>query len=225
MIDRGKIRKYLLYAAGEIILIVIGILLALQINNLNEARKTEQRANDALSLLRTDLTREIAEFERYRQQKNDRDIPYLRDIYNKNWDSMAMDSLALIGTGYFNFQPISSAYQGLKSSGNLMIIDNEELRDAIVFYFERQHVHLTDWSTWHKNFVTNTLEPYMFNELYISPDELVADIDHLKQKLGERRLNSLISTQIGSLSRLDKEIQDSTILAEAIIQMIEEELS
>ncbi len=39
LLSEGKTGKYLKYAIGEIILIVIGILIALQINNWNEARK------------------------------------------------------------------------------------------------------------------------------------------------------------------------------------------
>lgn len=39
----GKFSKYLIYAIGEIVLVVIGILIALQINNWNENRKTELR--------------------------------------------------------------------------------------------------------------------------------------------------------------------------------------
>ncbi|MBK7873993.1 MAG: hypothetical protein IPJ74_26755 [Saprospiraceae bacterium] len=39
LLDSGSLRKYLVYAVGEIILVVIGILIALQINNWNEGRK------------------------------------------------------------------------------------------------------------------------------------------------------------------------------------------
>ena len=39
---KNKLNKYLLYAVGEIILVVIGILIALQINNRNELRKDRQ---------------------------------------------------------------------------------------------------------------------------------------------------------------------------------------
>ncbi len=42
MIKENKVSKYLLYAIGEIVLVVIGILIALSINNKNEARKVKQ---------------------------------------------------------------------------------------------------------------------------------------------------------------------------------------
>mgnify|MGYP001591841413 CR=1 FL=1 len=41
LLSENKFSKYLLYAIGEIILVVIGILIALQINNWNEKRKND----------------------------------------------------------------------------------------------------------------------------------------------------------------------------------------
>ncbi|MDR9416708.1 MAG: DUF6090 family protein, partial [Gracilimonas sp.] len=42
LIEEDNIRTYLLYAIGEILLVVIGILIALQVNNWNETRKNKQ---------------------------------------------------------------------------------------------------------------------------------------------------------------------------------------
>jgi hypothetical protein len=63
LIDSGSARKYLLYAIGEIALVVIGILIALQINNWNEARKTRSQLNDHLENLVIDLKEDIAEYD------------------------------------------------------------------------------------------------------------------------------------------------------------------
>ena len=45
MLTENKFSKYLLYAIGEIFLVVIGILIALQVNNQNENRKSKSQAN------------------------------------------------------------------------------------------------------------------------------------------------------------------------------------
>ncbi len=55
LLVENRFGKYLVYALGEIILVVIGILIALQINNWNENRKTEDRVNSSLMELRNDL--------------------------------------------------------------------------------------------------------------------------------------------------------------------------
>ncbi|WP_139195575.1 DUF6090 family protein [Aquimarina amphilecti] len=54
MKDKG-IRKYLLYAIGEIILVVIGILIAVSINNANEIRKTKNNLKNILTTYKEDL--------------------------------------------------------------------------------------------------------------------------------------------------------------------------
>lgn len=59
MIDKNKFSKYTLYALGEIILVVIGILIALQINNWNENRKQRIIEKESLIILRKELKNNI----------------------------------------------------------------------------------------------------------------------------------------------------------------------
>ncbi|MFN1835232.1 DUF6090 family protein [Balneola sp. MJW-20] len=55
LIASGSATKYLLYATGEILLVVIGILIALQVNNWNEQRKQNELTNAYLVQLRNEL--------------------------------------------------------------------------------------------------------------------------------------------------------------------------
>ncbi|NBC05343.1 MAG: hypothetical protein GVY20_16790 [Bacteroidetes bacterium] len=55
LMEQNKVRTYLLYAIGEILLVVIGILIALQVNNWNEDRKDQQLTVQYLMSLREDL--------------------------------------------------------------------------------------------------------------------------------------------------------------------------
>jgi hypothetical protein len=54
-IAENKFSKYLLYAIGEIVLVVVGILIALQVNNLNEKRKMEAKVSENLHSLAQEL--------------------------------------------------------------------------------------------------------------------------------------------------------------------------
>jgi len=63
LIDFGSTRKYLLYAIGEIALVVIGILIALQINNWNEWRKEREVESIMMQTLRDELTLSKKSFE------------------------------------------------------------------------------------------------------------------------------------------------------------------
>ena len=68
MISEGKTVNYLKYAIGEIVLVIIGILIALQINNANELRKTEKKIVAILKEIQNDLVLDI--------QKSDELIAY-----------------------------------------------------------------------------------------------------------------------------------------------------
>ena len=59
LITDGKLSKYLVYAFGEIILVVIGILIALSINNWNERNKNEIYVETLLSTIESNLIKEI----------------------------------------------------------------------------------------------------------------------------------------------------------------------
>jgi hypothetical protein len=55
LINTGATRKYLLYAVGEILLVMIGILLALQVNNWNEEKKERKVEYNILLQMISDL--------------------------------------------------------------------------------------------------------------------------------------------------------------------------
>ena len=61
--EQNNVRKYFLYALGEIALVMIGILLALQVNNWNEERKKMDLAESYLTALEEDLILDIENFE------------------------------------------------------------------------------------------------------------------------------------------------------------------
>lgn len=63
LLSESKFSKYLLYAIGEIALVMIGILLALQVNNWNEERKKADLAESYLTALKEDLILDIENFE------------------------------------------------------------------------------------------------------------------------------------------------------------------
>lgn len=55
LLSQNQISRYLVYAIGEIILVIVGILIALQVNNLNETRKSKIELNKTIDNLEEDL--------------------------------------------------------------------------------------------------------------------------------------------------------------------------
>lgn len=64
-IKSNKIKKYFFYALGEIVLVVIGILIALQLNNWNIAKQEKAELNSILETVKIDLEDDIAEAENF----------------------------------------------------------------------------------------------------------------------------------------------------------------
>src|SRR5210317_1967479 len=76
LLSEGKTGKYLKYAIGEIILVVVGILIALSINNWNEERKQNELETVYLKRLHNELKKDIVTFsnEIQRLEKNNEKI-------------------------------------------------------------------------------------------------------------------------------------------------------
>ncbi len=142
LIMPDNVRKYLLYALGEIMLVMIGILIALQVNNWNESRKEHQRELQYLDRLADNIHTDLEVFEynvQFYKQVQEAGILALSYAEGKdvtgysNWDILI---------SFFNASQIwpmtieSSTYEELKSSGELSLINNVLLRDRMAFYYE-----------------------------------------------------------------------------------------
>ncbi|MFT5217432.1 MAG: hypothetical protein ACJA1H_001278 [Glaciecola sp.] len=146
LMDKNKTGKYLKYAIGEIILVIMGILIALTINNWNQDRLTENLEYQYYSRLLDDVREEkfileatinyskqvslhakkaIAVFENS-SNGNTNPIENLIDMYQA---SQLADSYSA-----------SSTYKELISSGQINLIQNNSLKTALIRYYE------SDWS-------------------------------------------------------------------------------
>ena len=70
LLTENKFSKYLIYAVGEIVLVMIGILLALQVNNWNENRKEIERQKKLYANLKIDFQSRLNELEDFYIAKN-----------------------------------------------------------------------------------------------------------------------------------------------------------
>lgn len=139
LISEGKMGKYLKYAIGEIFLVVIGILIALQINTWNDNRiKNNQVKSYAIKLI-SDLKQDIEEVKFIKWQAK---AAYLRlDSllnYTRNLSIDECKNLDLyVLTNNARYRPYRwnrSSYEELKSTGILSYFDNDSLVNLLVKY-------------------------------------------------------------------------------------------
>ena len=70
LMEKNKTGKYLKYAIGEIVLVVIGILIALQVNNWNEHQKIITNEQEVLKSLEKEITKNIEQLEKSKNSNN-----------------------------------------------------------------------------------------------------------------------------------------------------------
>jgi len=112
LISEGKTVKYIKYAIGEIILVMIGILLALQVNNWNEARKQHIEEMALLRTMRTDFEikhKQLLKEYGYNQKLHDISSQFIMSQLNHQKDTFAIEEVLYFGD-YF---PISTHINSL----------------------------------------------------------------------------------------------------------------
>jgi hypothetical protein len=141
---RKRLPKYLLYATGEIILVVIGILIALSINTWNENRKSVNVQNSILREIENGLDKDVVDMNHNinGHQQGLQASAYFNKIINNrpvDMDSVAYQYTKLL-RGFASLQNTSS-YESLKSRG-LEIIQNDSLRLQIISLYEEDYATL-----------------------------------------------------------------------------------
>ena len=133
--DENQILKYSRYAIGEIVLVVIGILIALQINNWNEDQKSRKKELTYLENIRADLLMNIDELNTFIDSRNSciASCDVLLDFYNENkeLDLQDFNSNALNVMIWFPFIQHDNTYQELLNSGNLAMISNKDIKTGL----------------------------------------------------------------------------------------------
>jgi len=143
--SENKTGKYFKYAIGEIILVVIGILIALQINNWNEQRKEREQSVFYHEQLINDLEMTIASLEADIKwaKKVKTEINKATTILNRgiaNDSTLKILDFALANYFRLNRQlPEITSYEEMKSSGQLNLIYNTSLRKDIADYLRKHN--------------------------------------------------------------------------------------
>lgn len=146
LIENNKPFKYLRYAIGEIFLVVIGILIALQVNNWNENRITENIKNQALSNLKEDILYDIRFFRNLDSTYRVWDIQ--ASIMESRLRERSMDRINTmdefqIGRGSMNHLSVrTTSFDEMMNTGLLYKVKNPQISEAINEYYEFAKVEI-----------------------------------------------------------------------------------
>ena len=143
MLTENKFSKYLLYAIGEIVLVVIGILIALQLNNLNENKKNDVFEKEILSQVQENLKSDKLVLKQI-ELNFMKAIASSKKILNAEESQKTEDSIKIwLGDiiQFDRFQPLPNAYEVLKSNG-LDRISNKQLRFLLGKYYDDESLRI-----------------------------------------------------------------------------------
>ncbi len=145
---KNKTGKYLKYAIGEIILVVIGILIALSINNWNENRKGKIVEKDFLIRFYNDLQKDTSILNQKIQIAQDELKSYYHFIH-KSYDIQVSiedfsELISSVDWDAMNLILQNKTYVEITSSGKVDLIKDNQLKELIVDYYVEYEVAATD---------------------------------------------------------------------------------
>jgi|AntRauTorckE6833_2_1112554.scaffolds.fasta_scaffold22364_1 hypothetical protein len=240
LLSKGKTGKYLKYAIGEIVLVVIGILIALSINNWNQNRLELNRESKLLKTLLKDLqTAETESAESINKDKEDvNSFAYMlsgKDARKTLINHPKIDSIfnkIIWGTTTTNV-PIINSYNDIKSAGQIGLISNENIRShftSLETRFNRLERMLQDrWSV-----QLNNIDKFVLNEMnfigLLRGDSSKHNIDYgIDNEYSILFENQFVLNVIGVKLQLTESIiaNRSLVLEEirALIDLIENDLN
>ncbi|MDM9632505.1 DUF6090 family protein [Robiginitalea aurantiaca] len=226
LIPGNSTAKYLGYALGEIVLVVIGILIALGINNWSEQRKSRVFEKEILVQIRENLRKDKDNLKNIIANAN-RAVQCSEKILALERGSPPPDSLKYwLGSiaQFDRFQPLTNAYEVLKSRG-LDLLSDKELRFLMGTYYDDQaHIisnanedlkqtFVEDWVPLMRQGVVE----FKFKEYLILPDE--------QAFLASDKLRNILilnqSNYDGSIQYMGEGLQ----LINKVLEIVERELA
>lgn len=134
LLTQNKFSQYLIYAIGEIVLVIIGILIALGINENVKNRNNIELRDLYIIQLNDEANRNINQLTDYNNITIERikEVDTLIQLLtNKEYDNPKLSTKSSVLFSAFEFYPIMITYENLKSSGDLKLFDDLNLRNAI----------------------------------------------------------------------------------------------
>lgn len=220
LLSENKFSKYLIYAIGEIILVVVGILIALSINNWNESKKLNKEIVSLSNSIITELRNDISAFER--------SIIINDSVLNTSaviFDSISktksgnVRKLLFLNSRYWDFRPNNAVYKSSVSSGFLPNYD-DSLEIKIINYYEKQYTILKIMALEQTHY-THKVSDLLINEFpsYTLSDE-VYNMRALEIIGKDHVINTILASNL-STNSLQKTMKETKEQAEQLIASLE----
>ena len=234
LLSENKFGKYLTYAIGEIVLVVIGILIALSINNWNNDKKDKQAELKYLNQIRKSL-QENNLILKERIVNDERTLKFGDQLYNHFKTKKELnDSIKQILVLLLHDQMISfniAAFENLKNDG-LSFISNDDLKFEIINIYDKELKYIQNiFANQFENYLSGVINPFfsdnfefVFNEKYMSaePNNYQDLLSNNKTTNIISMVNTMRSYAISNYSNTHKKINEIIIKLDKEIKTLNE---
>jgi len=230
LLSQNRFSKYLLYAIGEIVLVVIGILIALQINNRNEERKLRSTEVIYLKGLKQNLLDSREELNRVIEESNVtvkslNNLVEALKLAGNDVNNLEVDSLMFSGMAYTIFQSRQGVIDELISSGQVVIIKNDYLRSQIASWngnlIDLREIEEMGKSGFHN--YGDRLSAY-FDFSGITPEDQIFSVELKENFFNDLKTRNTIANNREVSRRLNEIYIDKRNYIDTLIQVINNEL-
>ncbi len=222
LIKEGNLKRYLLYAIGEILLVMIGISLAFQVNNWNDNRIKQhsetryyENIHDQIADDKKLILEQMKSNNGFRVQFN-----YLNEILEHN-DRSKMDTLGLIIrnlTQYTDFDRQGNIYETMVNSGEVKLLRNHNIINGLRL-LEEKYLYINRMESIHYDAMMKYVVPSIIpilkfsNGTIVNPDEVY-----------DFKFQNLVLSLLQIMREKDKVYNEALNEIEVITSLIDEEL-
>ena len=229
-----KSARYLKYAIGEIVLVVIGILIAVQINNLNQSLKNKKEESFYLLKLRENLQEDLRNIEIKKAQAQ-RVLGQIEIIIAESRDP-EIDSFSVKPTdamiGLAGMVSQTATWENLKSTGKLSLLQNQMLIDSLYNYYNYYDNSVIGIIDGLRHYTRETVTPFLiqFDDISIqsSVEYYPETPAHARKPMdysNSRGFRNIARLRILLLSALIERYNEFERLNKGILALIDSELN
>ena len=185
MLAENKFSKYLIYAIGEIVLVVIGILLALQINSWNQQRNDDKKEFQLLTSLKSEFQNNLSTLNESIEinKKVSKSCTILTQIIRADSINKVpnnVDQLLLNIGGISSFDARTGISSEIVNSGKLNILKNKDLRERLGNWLTLIGDSQEDLLFRSDNYTMN-LMPFLMKRFPLANGDLTKKLEHDKK--------------------------------------------
>ncbi len=200
LLEKNNFKKYLIYAIGEILIVMIGILIALTINNWNENRKISITEIAILKEMRINLRTDLEDVQwniEYLNTKINANRIVLKSLNTPdNYSDTLNLYYANISFSFPIFSNNTSAFENLKSIG-FNIIKNDSLRMKITDLYSNIYNYLSELEdNYYDNFHAIVLLPIVISNIITDTLEISAKPINLSELAMNHEFKEMIKANI-----------------------------